>query len=109
MPVDTAARLASPETYTYNRRFLGKEINITMLNKMWKSYTEQIYGEQLIQACRATECIAIRSTLLTRYEKEQHKHRRYLAGPRVYYLFPAEAVPQAIFCKLPSTDQIIFD
>ncbi|MBU8764189.1 hypothetical protein KM868_11870 [Micrococcus luteus] len=109
MPVDQALRLTSPETYTYNRRYLGKEINVVELNKMWKNYVEQMYVEQLEQACRATDCIAVRSSILTRYEKEQHKQRRYTAGKRVYYLFPAQAVPQPIFCKLPPGEKLIYE
>lgn len=110
MPVDHAYRLTSPETYTYNRRFMGKEVNVMELNRMWKNFNGQVYEEQLLQACRATDCIAVRSSLLTRYEKEQHKGRRYMSGKRVYYLFPAQAVPQPIYCKLPTgSDQLIFE
>jgi hypothetical protein len=110
MPVDYAERLTSPETYTYNRQFMGKGINVVELNKMWKNYLEQVYNEQLTQACRATDCIAVRSNLLTRYEKDQHKARRYLSGQRVYYLFPAQSVPQPIYCKLPpGGERLIFE
>lgn len=95
-----AEKLLSPDTYTYNCTFLGKEINPVVLNKKWKNYLEQTYVNQLTQACISTKCVAIRSTLLSRHEKEQHKERRYHSGIKVYYLFPSDSVPMNIYCKL---------
>lgn len=105
-----AEKLLSPDTYTFYRIFLGKEINPVVLNKKWKEYLEQTYSNQLAQACMATKSIAVRSTLLSRHEKDTYKDRRYYSGIKVYYLFPENDVPLNIYCRLNQEDgEIVFE
>ena len=99
-----AKQLLSPDTYTYNQIYFGREINPVVLNKKWNEYLSQVYVKQLTQACKATGCIAVRSSLLTRTEKEKYTERRYHTERKVYYLFPVDSVPLGIYCKLERED-----
>ncbi|MNE87481.1 hypothetical protein D3C80_1846860 [compost metagenome] len=71
-----------------------------VLNKKWNDYLQQVYIKQLTAACKATGSIAVRSTIMSRHEKEQHVKRRYHTERKVYYLFPADNVPLNIYCRL---------
>jgi hypothetical protein len=105
-----AEKLLSPDTYTFNRIFLGKEINPVVLNKKWKEYLEQTYTNQLTQACKATKSIAVRSTLMSRHEKDMYKDQRYYSGIKVYYLFPENDVPLNIYCRLVQDEgKVVFE
>jgi hypothetical protein len=102
-------RVDSPEAYTYHCTYFGRPINPVLLNKIWRVHMKQAYINQLEQACKATGSVAISSVILSRHEKEQHKHKRYTCGRQVYYLFPADAVPLPIYCKLDAQDgQLIY-
>lgn len=106
-----AEHVISPETYSFNQQYMGKGVNPVKLNKIWRKYTDQVYADQLEQACKATGCIAVHSSLLSRTEKDQNRERRYYSNNRrVYYLFPADSVPLTIYCKLPHQEgRIIYE
>lgn len=102
-------RIDSPEAYTYHCTFFGEKINPVKLNKIWRVYMNQAYVDQLEQACKATRSIAVSSAILSRHERDQNKEKRYSCGRKVYYLFPADAVPMNIYCKIDAQDgQLIY-
>lgn len=104
-------RRIAPHRVTFYKGYInGETINPVKLNFMWKDYMNQVYADQLQEACRATGCIAVASKILSRFEREQHKERRYKSGNHTYYMFPMNAVPLPIYCKLtPEDGRLIYE
>lgn len=104
-------RRIAPHRVTFYKGYInGETINPVKLNVMWKEYMNQVYADQLLEACRATGCIAVAANILSRFERDQHKERRYKSGNHMYYLFPRNAVPLPIYCKLtPEDGRLIYN
>lgn len=98
--MQSSAAIQSPETYIHECNFYGKKINPIKLNLKWKEYTSQVYIRQLIQACKASGCIAVHSSFLTRRERQAYENHRYSSQKKVYYLFPADRVPLSIYNRI---------